>query len=143
MPYTWNTINTHAAGDVLPLADWNQAATALNSMAGTWSASGIEANANVTPTPPFYVYMGSSTQTTSSAVPVLFLPVPNGGFPNGVIYASAIAQNTAAYAAPINQFMQPAAFYMSKTSVSWYVTNASFTYLYNTSVFFNFFVIGY
>jgi hypothetical protein len=85
MPLSWNNINNHVAGDVLPLADWNQAATALNSFVGTWVTTGTINSVNTNGTPPFYAYVASVNVTTTSGG--ANITIPNGGFPNGVIAA--------------------------------------------------------
>jgi len=85
MPLSWNNINNHVAGDVLPLADWNQAATALNSLVGTWVTVGTINSVNTNGTPPFYAYVASVNVATTSGT--ANITIPNGGFPNGVIAA--------------------------------------------------------
>jgi hypothetical protein len=95
MPLSWNNVNTHVASDVLPLADWNQAATALNSMVGTWVTSGTVASTGTNATPPFYCWFGSQTVTSNSSG-VFTLTIPNGGFPNGIVFEIA-ANTTGAY----------------------------------------------
>ena len=84
MPLSWNTINTHPAGDVLPVADWNQAANALNGMVGTWGTTGSIASTATNGSPPFYGITGVFQAVTSGAgaVSVTF---PNGGFPNNCL----------------------------------------------------------
>ena len=84
MPLSWNTVNTHSAGDVLPLADWNQAATSLNSMVGTWISTGTMANTAINATPPFFAWAATISATTNASGTV-YVTIPNGGFPNGVI----------------------------------------------------------
>ena len=92
MPLSWNTVNTHSAGDVLPLADWNQAATSLNSMVGTWISTGTISNTAINATPPFFAWAASISVTTST-LGTVNVPIPNGGFPNGVICVpSSLAQ---------------------------------------------------
>ena len=84
MPLSWNTINSHPAGDVLPVADWNQAANALNGMVGTWGTTGSIASTSTNGSPPFFGITGVFQQVTSGAgaVSVTF---PNGGFPNNCL----------------------------------------------------------
>jgi hypothetical protein len=88
MPYTWNSLNTHAAGEVLPIADWNQAALVMNGMVGTWTTTGLMQGATTTAngTPPFYCYFGF-TAVTLNASSQGTITIPNGGFPNGTILA--------------------------------------------------------
>jgi hypothetical protein len=84
MPLSWNTINTHPAGDVLPVADWNQAANALNGMVGTWGTTGSIASTATNGSPPFFGITGVFQAVTSGAgaVSVTF---PNNGFPNNCL----------------------------------------------------------
>ena len=101
MPLSWNTVNTHSAGDVLPLADWNQAATSLNSMVGTWISTGTISNTAINATPPFFAWAATVSATTNSTGTVS-VTIPNGGFPNGVIcvpssYAQPGATSTNTY----------------------------------------------
>jgi hypothetical protein len=137
MPFTWNNVNTHVAGDVLPLADWNQAATALNSMVGTWIATGLATSTSTNPTPPFYCYFGSATNNSGSQNYVMTFP--NGGFPNGVIaaFASCLVNTTNA-----NIIISPGYGTISKTGMTWYFytgANAAYT----ASQPFSFLIIGY
>ena len=85
MPLSWNTINTHPAGDVLPVADWNQAANALNGMVGTWGTTGSIASTSTNGSPPFYGITGVFQGITSAGAGGISVTFPNGGFPNNCL----------------------------------------------------------
>jgi hypothetical protein len=141
MPLSWNTVNTHVAGDVLPLADWNQAATALNSMVGTWITTGVAgSNSTTNASPPFYCYFGYSTQTSNSNGTVQ-VNIPNGGFPNGTVMALAQPQSQTF---PTNVYSMAFDTSPTKTYVQWQVNNSTTgNTIASTSVSFSFFIIGY
>lgn len=94
MPLSWTTVNTHAAGETLPLADWNAAAVALNSMAGTWINQGLVNASTSTGSPPFYSFFGTYTGTIAGTAGFMTMTVPNGGFPNGLCTAIGSVDNT-------------------------------------------------
>jgi len=141
MPFSWNNVNTHVAGDVLPLADWNQAATALNSMVGTWVTSGTTASTGINATPPFYCWFGSANVTTNVAG-YFSLTVPNGGFPNGIIFQQASAwQTSGSFNIEYSNFSPS-----TKTTANWIVYSSlgtSPTTLNSTAINISFMVIGY
>jgi hypothetical protein len=142
MPFTWNTVNTHASGDVLPLNDWNNAATALNAMVGTWVTTGVSNSTSTNATPPFYAWTGVTTQTSNAGAAVQ-MTVPNGGFPNGVIMAFAqVAYPAGLYATPYHFVFSGQ--YTTKTNICWGLYNASGSAtVANTAVTYQFLVIGY
>jgi hypothetical protein len=135
MPLSWNNVNTHVASDVLPLADWNQAATALNSMVGTWVTTGTMTSTATNATPPFYCFFGSQVVAYSSGNGSI--TIPNGGFPNGLIMAQAMPVGYAGVAMAINTSS-------SKTALSIFAfsTNTAGTGV-SVSIQTSFFIIGY
>jgi hypothetical protein len=138
MPLSWNNVNTHVAGDVLPLADWNQAATALNSMVGTWTMLGsVGASTTTNGTPPYFAFAGSTTLTASSGS--MSLAIPNGGFPNGVILSLANIYSGVAE----TYVMFPNQGTTTKTTLTWVVNNSSTGAAFSGAVQFGFLAIGY
>ena len=139
MPLSWNTVNTHTAGDVLPLADWNQAATALNSMVGTWITQGTIANTAINGTPPFFAYFGVINFTTNASGQYT-QTIPNGGFPNGLIMAVGIPE----ISGTTNNQLTNVSSTSTKTAVIWVMTNTGTgAALATTAVTLNFMMIGY
>ena len=122
MPLSWNTVNTHTAGDVLPLADWNQAATALNSMVGTWVTQGTLGNQAINGTPPLYAWAATITVTTNSTG-TASVTIPNGGFPNGVICVPSSYSIPGATTSNTNQVYPTQS--NSKTVLNWQCVNTT------------------
>jgi hypothetical protein len=99
MAQSYTTVPTHATGDYLPMADWNGAATILNSGLSVVSTRGTYAG----PAPsggngpaPFYVYSAIRDDTTNASGQLNFA-INGGGFPNGLItvIATLCYQNSA------------------------------------------------
>ena len=145
-------IPSHAVGDTLPISDWNNVASWLNAGVGYVSSNGlVTANSTTNSgttgpgTGPFYMFSGSWELTTGTAgtAGVVQVTIPGGGFPNGLIYASAAAFTfNSASTSQAGHLVQVA---RSSTANVLTLTcyNQSGTALSNTPVAFSLLAIGY
>ena len=154
---TYTSIATHAAGDSLPVADWNAAVTQLNQNLTLVNTRGLVTSTTSNGSPPYYMFAGafnlttnstgiiSITQTAGSSGSGTYAGFP--GFPNGVISSQLTlhsGNSTGSYA-QAGWVGYTNSTYTSNTNLAFqfYDTAASGRSLNSTIVQFSVLAIGY
>ena len=90
-------LSAHSVGEYLTAANWNQAVSNAN-LLGAIQTVGTTTNTGVNVGSPFFTVFGSynlTTATYNANSGSIQVTLPNGGFPNNLIMASANVNSTA------------------------------------------------